>query len=114
MKIEKIAEICYEANREYCKTLGDDSPPPWPEAPGWARQSFINGVKMHLENPEAGPEASHESWMEEKINTGWKYGKKKNVKTKRHPCLVPFEKLPAEQKVKDIMFRTLVHALKNR
>ena len=35
-----------------------------------------------------------------------------NQETKKeHPCFVPYEELPTEQKAKDFLFRGVVHAL---
>lgn len=31
--LTKIASICHDANRRYCKTIGDDSQPLWEHAP---------------------------------------------------------------------------------
>ena len=107
-----IAIVCHEANRAYCKTLGDDSQKPWGKAPAWQRDSALNGVKFHIENPDAKDSAAHESWMKEKVDAGWVYGDVKDEAAKTHPCIVPFDKLPLEQQKKDTLFRAIVHALK--
>ena len=75
------------------------------------RDSAINGVKYHLSNKDATPESSHESWLKEKQATGWKYGLIKNAETKEHPCFIPYNELPQEQRSKDYIFRAIVHAL---
>ncbi len=106
-----IAAIAHEANRAYCQSLGDDSQPVWAEAPEWQQQSALAGVEMHLANPEATPEQSHESWLAQKIAEGWVYGEVKDPENKFHPCCVPYEELPAEQKAKDYIFRGVVHAM---
>lgn len=110
MKIEQIAELCHETNAAYCRALGDLSQMPWPAAPHWQQQSAINGVKFHLANPTATEAASHESWLDEKLKDGWKYGPIKNQGTREHPCFVPFTALPAEQQVKDALFKGVVDA----
>lgn len=107
--VEFIAKMCHEVNRAYCIALGDYSQAPWEDAPEWQRESAINGVRMHIVNPDAGPEASHESWMREKMEVGWKYGPVKDADRKEHPCLVPFDQLPKEQQAKDYIFRAIVH-----
>lgn len=109
--VEAIARVAHEVNRAYCQALGDDSQSPWDEAPRWQRQSAIDGVKFHLANPDAGPEASHENWLRDKVADGWKYGLTKNPETKEHPCMVPFDQLPREQQAKDYLFRAVVRAL---
>lgn len=108
--IEEIARICHEANRGYCEALGDHSQVDWDEAPEWQKISARNGVLMHLNNPEAGPQASHESWMAEKLAAGWVHGPVKDPERKTHPCLVPFHELPTDQQAKDYIFRAIVHA----
>lgn len=112
MKPEEIARVCHEVNRAYCQALGDDSQPPWCEAPDWQKGSALTGVLMHLDNPNAGPEASHKSWMAQKVQEGWSYGRVKDPEAKTHPCLVPFDDLPVEQQAKDHIFRAVIHALK--
>lgn len=106
-----IAKICHETNRAYCAALGDFSQKPWEEAPEWQRESAIKGVKFHALNPEAGASASHESWLEEKRATGWKYGPVKDAEKKEHPCFVPFDELPREQQMKDVLFSGIVKKL---
>lgn len=110
MKQTQIASICHEANRAYCEALGDMSQPAWLSAPEWQVQSAINGVKFHLANLDAGPEASHKSWLAEKLAAGWIYGPDKDPERKVHPCVVEFTKLPATQQAKDYLFRSIVHA----
>lgn len=111
LEIEKIAKACHEVNRAYCLSLGDASQPSWEDAPQWQKDSAILGVKLHVNNPNAGPQASHESWMYQKIADGWKYGPTKDPEAKIHPCIVPFEKLPVEQQAKDFIFRAVVHQM---
>ncbi len=111
MKKEEIAKACHEINRAYCQALGDDSQQPWDETPDWAKESAMHGVELHIANPNAGPEASHESWMKEKEENGWVYGEVKDPDKKEHPCMVPFDELPVEQQAKDYIFRAVVHVL---
>jgi hypothetical protein len=73
----------------------------------------MTGVKLHLENPSATPENSHESWLAEKAAAGWKFGPKKDPEKKEHPCFRPYAELPADQKAKDYLFRAVVHSLAN-
>lgn len=111
MKDEAIARICHEANRAYCKGLGDDSQPRWEEAPRWQIDSAINGVRHCLDNPESKPSDSHENLLKEKDTAGWKYGPVKDPDKKEHPCFVPYEKLPASQRRKDTLFLAIVRAM---
>lgn len=113
MKVLVIARVAHEINRAYCASLGDNSQPAWEDAPDWQRESAIAGVEMHLANPDATPEQSHESWLAQKLAAGWTYGEVKDAEKKQHPCCVPYDELPTEQKAKDHLFRAVVHMLKS-
>jgi len=108
--VENIARITHEANRAYCLALGDKSQLPWDEAPQWQRDSAINGVRHTLEHPSAPPSVSHDSWLAEKKAAGWKYGPVKDPEKKEHPCFVPYEELPEDQKLKDTLFQNVVRS----
>lgn len=43
----------------------------------------------------------HEVWSETRIKQGWTYGEQRNDELKTHPCLVPYEELPEEEKEYD-------------
>ncbi|ENX57648.1 MULTISPECIES: RyR domain-containing protein [Acinetobacter] len=113
MKTLAIAMACHLINTAYCQSLGDMSQPSWDDAPEQQRQSMVSGVEMHLANPDATPEQTHESWYKSKEAEGWKYGEVKDLEKKEHPCFLPYDELPLEQKAKDYLFRATVHALKN-
>jgi len=112
MKIEQIAVVAHEVNRAYCQALGDTSQPAWEDAPDWQKSSAINGVNFHIAFPTSTPETSHNEWLKEKLETGWKYGPEKNPEAKEHPCCLPYEKLPVEQRVKDFLFSSVVSAIR--
>lgn len=106
-----IARCAHEVNRAYCASIGDMSQPSWENAPEWQRRSAISGVQFHMDNPGAPPSASHDSWLKEKEEAGWKYGPVKDPEKKEHPCFVPYEQLPAEQKTKDYLFIAVVRSM---
>ena len=43
----------------------------------------------------------HEVWSKTRIEQGWTYGEKRDDVLKQHPCLIPYEELPEEEKVYD-------------
>lgn len=112
MTVEQIAQVAHEINQAYCNSIGDLSQPSWEEAPDWQKSSAINGVQFHLDNPDASPSASHESWLKQKEDEGWKYGEVKSAELKEHPCFVPYDQLPVSQRSKDYLFKQVVHSLK--
>jgi hypothetical protein len=111
LHFETIAEVCYEVNKAYCESMGDMSQLSWEEAPDWQKESALNGVIFHLENPTAPASASHDNWLKEKVETGWVYGTVKDPEAKTHPCMVAFDQLPKEQQVKDFLFKSTVHTM---
>lgn len=111
MFIELIAKVAHEVNRGYCQSLGDNSQPKWEDIPDWQKDSAIDGVMFHMGN-NATPEESHQSWLNHKIEDGWKWGPVKDPVKKEHPCLVLYSDLPREQKTKDYLFKSVVESFK--
>lgn len=113
MKIALLASLAHGMNIAYCASIGDHSHMPWEETPEELKKSIEYVVKMHLENPETTPEQSHESWLAQKEIDGWVYGEVKDLENKTHPCILPYDQLPAEQKTKDYLFKAVVTLLKD-
>lgn len=109
--LEQIAKAAHEVNRAYCQALGDNSQPAWEDAPEWQRSSARMGADLHSMG-DFGPEASHISWMQQKLDEGWRYGPVKDPVARTHPCMVPFAELPPAQQAKDYIFRAVVHQFK--
>lgn len=106
-----VAAICHEANRQLTRTLQDvPVQPPWDECGEDMQQSSLRGVEFAVANPDAPPSAQHDAWMKERIAQGWKLGPVKNVETKEHPALVPYEELPEGVRRKDLLFKNIVAA----
>lgn len=112
--IVTIAKVCHDANRSFCEAIGDHSQPPWESAPQWQKDSAFSGVQMHLRHLARGidiqPSTSHENWVLDKLQDGWKYGPVKDTTKKEHPCIVPFDQLPPHQQMKDYLFAAIVKA----
>jgi hypothetical protein len=108
--IIEVARFAHEVNRLYCALLGDTSQPAWEDAPDWQQYSVVLGVKYVEDNPDVTPERSHENWLAQKVADGWTYGPAKDIDAKEHPCMVPYEALPATQQAKDRLFITAVAA----
>ena len=111
---ERVARVAHEANRAYCASIGDMSQLPWEEAGQWQRESAVNGVQFRLKAFMAGerpsPSAQHDAWLADKAADGWKYGPVKDAAKKEHPCIVSYEELPVEQRIKDYLFVSVCDA----
>lgn len=108
---EQIAQVAHETNKTYCEAFGDFSQPNWSDAPEWQKSSALLGVSLHINNPYAGPDDSHNSWLKQKLEEGWVYGPIKDPERKEHPCICSYSELPKEQQAKDYLFRSIVHSL---
>ncbi len=111
MTNEQIARVCHEANTSFCHATGDHSQKSWEDAEEWQRQSATRGVEFALRNPDAPASAQHEAWLKDKLADGWKRGDVKDPTKKEHPCILPYEQLPVEQRLKDYLFKGIVKAL---
>lgn len=40
----------------------------------------------------------HEVWAKNRMDEGWRYGEQRDDRLKTHPCLIPYEELPEEEK----------------
>lgn len=43
----------------------------------------------------------HEVWAQTRISQGWSYSSERNDELKQHPCLIPYEELPEEEREYD-------------
>ncbi len=44
---------------------------------------------------------NHEIWAQQRIKEGWTYGPQRNDEKKQHPDLLPYDKLPENEKEYD-------------
>lgn len=102
------AQMAHEVNRAWCGIHGDHSHKPWAETPDDIKRSAYLGVEGALAGNT--PAQSHESWLTNKLNDGWSYGLVKDGQLKQHPCMLPYEDLPGQQRAKDVLFISTVRA----
>lgn len=108
--LEEIAQVVHDANRRIQIITGDPVPSrPWDEAPRWQQDSAVEGVRAALRG--LTPREMHEEWVRSKERQGWAYGEWKDEELKTHPCMVPYDRLPEEQRAKDALFVAVVQAL---
>lgn len=66
-----------------------------------SRPIDTDDVKLPIELEQLAEEIAknvHEVWAQGRIKDGWVYGDERNDVLRTHPCLVPYEQLPEEEK----------------
>ncbi|HEY8933810.1 MAG TPA: RyR domain-containing protein [Cyclobacteriaceae bacterium] len=111
LQIYYIAKVCHEAIRAWFLANYDASERHWHDAETWERESMIKYVEFRLRNPDACVETLHYAWTKDKLDSGWRVGRK-DFEMKTHPCLIPFSELPEFQKTKYVLFSAIVDAIK--
>lgn len=109
--LQMAARAAHEANRVYCNSLGDDTQLPWEESPDWLRESVVKGVLGIKNNPALTSAQSHSMWVAHKLANGWGFGELKDPEAKTHPRMVPYDKLPKNQQLKDALFGAVVRGV---
>lgn len=113
--LRACARAAHEANRIYnlaikWPTADDDSAmPTWDNFPADRQDVVVRGVQRVLEGHTAAE--LHESWLADHKAQGWVYGPNLDDVAKIHPCMRPYENLPAEQRMKDTIFQNVVRTM---
>ena len=121
-EIEAIARVCHEANMALQFNQEDEAPSlPWNCESEHIRASAMEGVRRALfliglgfAGPDTAARIHHENWVILKEEAGWEYGETKDPEARpkpTHPCMVPWGKLPREQKLKSRLFLAVVKTL---
>jgi hypothetical protein len=112
---EKITQSLYEATRIEAEWSNRSIvPEKWEERDEKFKKQFSKIITDYLSIDKLPtPEEAHNSWMDAYIRMGWKYGTTRDVVAKTHPDMVPYEKLPQDEKDKDAIFLSFVWLTKN-
>lgn len=111
--VEFLAKLVHEAIRHYNTLIGDTTLVAWDETDESTKESTRKGVLFVIQNPETTPSETHAKWVEDRTCEGWSFGDVKNPDTKEHPCLVAYDELPVEHRMKDHLFNGVVLAVWN-
>lgn len=106
---ERIAKIVHAMLNAYADTVGLPAVQTT-EYDSAAKASTEAAVQLVLDNPEITGEALHQAWVEARQAEGWVYGETKDADAKTHPCLVSWDQLSKEHRIKDEFFISIVQS----
>lgn len=107
MKLSKRRAIfVYEAARLENRAANRPiNPEEWSGRDSKFRANMIRAVARQCgKNRLTSPEELHDAWVRAYKRMGWRYGAVRDVKSKTHPDVVPFQKLGRLEQEKDWVF----------
>lgn len=104
VNIMTLARVIHENNRALQYFNGEEVGPEWLDAPQEQVAGVVKGIQMVSLG--GNPRSLHASWMKDKIDNGWVLGPVKDETKLTHPNLLPYDQLPKEQQLKDVIFYT--------
>ena len=83
----------------------------WNDLTDSQKQNAINAVKKIMSEPAKTAEELHDLWMLPLLDDGWIAGDF-SIEKKQHPCIVPFDRLPDTEVLKDELWSVLTEAFR--
>ena len=112
LNLEKIAHICYDANKALAEATDDPLTfMNWEDLSQPTINEWISGVQYYLDNGDVDPEKYHTAWMRQMQRESWVYGEEFNEEKKTHPNIVPYGVLNSREKIKPMLFRSIVKSM---
>jgi hypothetical protein len=106
---EQRAVFVYEAAR--LQAIAVDAPvvpEHWDEREEDFKEQFLAVIERQCGPQRSGsPQELHGSWMQAYFDRGWTYGPERDVETRTHPDLVPYDQLEPRERNKDAVFVAL-------
>lgn len=107
--VEQIAQVCHAATRALQEISGEPASPVWGRMPTEQRASVMAAVALAQQGTP--PDALHRAWCQHQRSQGWRWGPVRDEQAKRSPALVPYCRLPAEQRMRDTVVYAIVRAM---
>lgn len=110
--VDKVFAYVHEINRAIRYINGQD-PGPVLENMKELNPAKYAGIRKEVEDRlyrEMGmsAEMQHQRWIYAKLLDGWTYGPKEDSEKKMHPSMRSFRDLPAEERLKDVVFVAVI------
>lgn len=107
--LERRAIFVYEGARLAAVAAGAPIiPEPWSYRDVHFCAQFLDAIEMMMgPDRKTSPEQLHNDWVKAYEQMGWRYGPQRDVETKTHPDMVPYDQLGQLEQDKDSVFIAL-------
>ena len=110
-EIYRIASVCHEANRAFCCEYEDKEGLKWDDTDQDVKESTLLAVSYVKKTKDVKAIHLHKKWMQDKLSDEWKKGAQIDYVKKEHPNLVDWLELHQRERVKYILFISIVNSL---
>lgn len=107
----EIAQVIHEVISAQSRFIESRKVVDWGELAVPDQEMYVGAVEWIKDDPTVTPQSVHDYWRTSMMGRGWVYGPVKDVGKLEHPCMVPYEALPAYEAAKDVVFMTLARVL---
>ena len=116
ISIETVAQICHAANVIFSNSCCELKVPQteWEKLGEGIKKKMISAIDKIQSGEISTPLEAHNNWMRDRRAAGWVWGLTKDEVNKTHPCLVEYEELPEDERIKDDIFFSIVYGLLER
>lgn len=106
---DQVAQVAYEAMAAYDLVTKSGKRPHWEELSDEQKNMYIEHAKFSMRHRnEFNPMDQHNDWVKRKEEEGWTYGAEYSLVDRRHPHLLPFQRLPKVVRIKRWLFDAIV------
>lgn len=94
-----VARLAHAAVVEHTTVFGEVAIA-WDDLEDNDRELFIQMIREFAAHPEWTPEQQHQTWVDIRLREDWQYGATVDYRRRRHPLLVPFDRLSREEQMR--------------
>jgi hypothetical protein len=94
-----VARFAHAALAEHIEVFGDAAVA-WDDLEDNDRELFILTVREFAAHPDWTPQQQHQAWVDTRLREDWSYGPTVDYRRRRHPLIVPFDRLSREDQMR--------------
>lgn len=107
---KEAARLLHVAIQAVQSALKQEVSPDW-ELLTAAEQDMKAAHTRQMRREKVTARKAHESWMALRLSEGWTWGPVTDKARKVHSALCPFEEIPVEEVIKDVLYERLLAAM---